>query len=189
MAWTEDDDKRLKQLWAEGLTASQIAARMHSTRNAILGRAHRIKLPRRMDGSKHTNRVFASPPKQWYRNVSEALSVGAVAGWSAPRSPVNRQRPTTIRLGVTPPRYLPQLPTEPLPLPVDDYFVAPENRKGVLDLKADDCRWPIGDPKQPGFHFCDGKASPGLPYCAHHAGKAYHSPAEIAAREARKRAA
>jgi GcrA cell cycle regulator len=49
-------------------------------------------------------------------------------------------------------------------------------RKGVLDLEAGDCRWPIGDPQKPDFHFCNGKATPGLPYCAQHTARAYQPP-------------
>ena len=48
MQWTQDHDQTLSELWAQGLTGSQIATRMRTSRNAILGRARRIKLPTRI---------------------------------------------------------------------------------------------------------------------------------------------
>ncbi len=167
MAWTEERIEQLKTLWKEGLSASQIARRLGgTTRNAVIGKVHRIGLSGRVVPV--VRRTFSKPRR---RIVKPAAPQRIVAAFT-PR----------VRLR-------PDFPTEPLPLPVDDYYVAPERRKGVLELTADDCRWPIGDPQQPDFHFCGGVRVPGLPYCAHHAGKAYQSPAEIAEREARKRAA
>jgi GcrA cell cycle regulator len=46
----------------------------------------------------------------------------------------------------------------------------------ILSLTERMCRWPIGDPKQPGFRFCGKPAHNGLPYCAEHAAVAYQLP-------------
>lgn len=35
-------------------------------------------------------------------------------------------------------------------------------------LRDGQCRFPIGLPRSPDFHFCDGNAVEGSPYCAHH---------------------
>lgn len=43
------------------------------------------------------------------------------------------------------------------------------------------CMWPMGDPKQPGFHFCGAPAEPGRPYCASHCAVAYHKKTDAAA--------
>ncbi len=40
--------------------------------------------------------------------------------------------------------------------------------KTVKNLEPDDCRWPIGDPQQVGFHFCGAKRESDRPYCQHH---------------------
>ncbi len=40
--------------------------------------------------------------------------------------------------------------------------------KTLADLEADDCRWPIGDPRQAGFHFCGAQKEEGRPYCVAH---------------------
>ena len=47
--WTADKEKKLKQLWAEGHSASQIAEILgNTTRNAVIGKAHRLKLQGRL---------------------------------------------------------------------------------------------------------------------------------------------
>ena len=47
--WTADKEKKLKQLWAEGHSASQIAEILgNTTRNAVIGKAHRLKLKGRL---------------------------------------------------------------------------------------------------------------------------------------------
>jgi hypothetical protein len=40
--------------------------------------------------------------------------------------------------------------------------------KTIANLEANDCRWPFGDPRQPGFHFCGAPQQAGRPYCAAH---------------------
>jgi GcrA cell cycle regulator len=40
--------------------------------------------------------------------------------------------------------------------------------KRLLDLEPNDCRWPIGEPRSPEFHFCGERQLDGRPYCAHH---------------------
>ena len=42
------------------------------------------------------------------------------------------------------------------------------------------CSWPVGDPKQPGFHFCGEPAEPGRPYCGTHCQQAYQRKSEAA---------
>lgn len=40
--------------------------------------------------------------------------------------------------------------------------------KTVATLESGDCRWPIGDPRHPEFHFCGAPRAAGRPYCAAH---------------------
>ena len=54
-----------------------------------------------------------------------------------------------------------------------DIEIPLDERKGLDDLEANDCRWPFGDPKEEGFHFCNRKQSAGgYPYCEHHTNRA-----------------
>ena len=61
MSWTEEREQRLKRLWEKGYTASQIAEMLGAgtTRNAVIGKAHRLKLAARA-----ASKQSKSPKKQ-----------------------------------------------------------------------------------------------------------------------------
>lgn len=110
MEWTKERVATLKRLWEEGYSASQIAAALGDvTRNAVIGKAHRIGLKGRS-------------------------------------SPIRR-------------------PAQPKRQPV-----ASKKSARVGDRQ---CNWPIGHPREPGFHFCGAPAEPDRPYCAEHCAVAY----------------
>ena len=48
-------------------------------------------------------------------------------------------------------------------------------KTGLLDLNEKICKWPIGHPGEPDFHFCGAPANPGFPYCVQHCGVAYQA--------------
>lgn len=52
----------------------------------------------------------------------------------------------------------------------------PESVATILSLTDRMCRWPHGDPKQPGFRFCAKSVIGNLPYCSEHARQAYQVP-------------
>jgi hypothetical protein len=52
----------------------------------------------------------------------------------------------------------------------------PSKPKRLLDLEASDCRWPIGEPRHPDFHFCGKPHAEGRPYCEHHWSMAFLPP-------------
>ena len=56
--------------------------------------------------------------------------------------------------------------------------------KVVVEFQGPACSWPIGHPREPGFHFCGAPALPGKPYCEHHVARAY-IPARVAERKDR----
>jgi GcrA cell cycle regulator len=64
-----------------------------------------------------------------------------------------------------PPRRL--VPAKPSPEVAD--------KTGLLDLNERICKWPIGHPGEPDFHFCGRNANPGFPYCVEHCGVAYQA--------------
>lgn len=131
MSWTDDRVALLKKLWGEGKTAAEIASELGGvTRNAVIGKAHRLKL---------SNRV--SP-------IQQNKKVAVVANETAARPPKRIQK-----------------------VPLQD------NRQGksLTDLKPQECRWPLGDPREESFGFCGYKIIAGLPYCAEHAKLAYQA--------------
>jgi len=176
MAWTDEKIAQLKKCWAKGLSASQIAEAIGGgiTRNAVIGKLARLGL--QLKGGK---------------------------GW--PRGPVSKLIPATPRRtkakAAIPPPWKARLPKSSALIDegsvrpqasyvpyVEEVEVPKAERKGVADLEANDCRWPIGDPGDRDFHFCNRKQHPGLPYCEHHVRVAY-IPANPARKSAKTRKA
>ena len=148
MGWTDERVVTLKKLWLEGHSASQIAKQLGGvTRNAVIGKVHRLGLSGRAAPSKPARPVSAFKPTR---------SAKAVA--AAPGAPVRRCETVGPALpAATPAR--PERSEEP-------------GSATVLTLGASMCKWPIGDPSSDGFTFCGGRAVQG-PYCQTHAQVAY----------------
>ncbi len=155
MAWTEERVELLKKLWAEGLSASQIANRFGDiTRNAVIGKVHRLGLA----GRATTQRIKATRTRKQSSKPRRARSP------RFPRLPGAREA-------------LRKLGSEPLPersFEIEGELEIPlEERASIETLTPHSCRWPIGDPTHEDFHFCGRTKMPGLPYCEFHAHKAY----------------
>lgn len=156
MAWNDERVDLLKKLWADGLSASQIAGRLGGvTRNAVIGKVHRLGLSGRATTSRmksHRPRVRAQAAKRLMK----------------PRFPNNVGNPAvrSLFLGDSEP-YVP--PAEEMVIPLNE-------RKYIQTLTEICCRWPIGDPQQADFHFCGKKKVTGLPYCEPHARRAFQPP-------------
>ena len=142
--WTPENVELLKKLWAEGLSASQCAARLpaYISRNAVIGKVTRLGINR----SRDTQRVRHKRPPN-------AFGLG------------NKKRKPPLR--VVQPDADPFVPAR------DEVVIPRHERKTIQTLEPDDCRWPIGDPQHPDFHFCGKTKVAGLPYCDHHARRAY----------------
>jgi len=155
MSWTDERVELLKKLWSEGLSASQIAGRLGGvTRNAVIGKVHRLGL----SGRATTSRVKSHRPRK--RNPN-AIKRPARARFPTAGNPAVRE----LYSGE---RYIPA---------VEEIDIPEAQRKTIQSLEACSCRWPVGDPQTPDFYFCGGKAVPGLPYCEHHARRAFQAPA------------
>jgi GcrA cell cycle regulator len=162
MSWSEERIALLTELWAEGLSASKIAGRLGDiSRNAVIGKVHRIGLP----GRKTTSRKRKPrPPQAGGRAISRPAS---------PRS----DQPVCSVLGplALKPNAQPTPSPKPLLQIVRQPNELPDAAPGVklLDLEENMCRWPKGDPKDSNFQFCGRRNAEGLSYCAHHARQAF----------------
>jgi GcrA cell cycle regulator len=153
MAWTDERVETLKKLWGEGLSASQVAGRLGSvTRNAVIGKVHRLGL----SGRATTSSMKSHRPRS--RTASKRI---AKAGFSATGNPAFRA------LYQEPQPYVP---------PVEEMIIPLAERKTIQTLVESSCRWPIGDPQMADFHFCGKNKVPGLPYCEFHARRAFQVP-------------
>lgn len=161
MSWTDERVGTLKKLWLEGQSASQIAKQLGGgvTRNAVIGKVHRLGLSGRAAPSQPV-RAALRPPRA--RTVQ-----------SPPSQP---SAPRRIEAAETPP---------PRPTPPSPRVVEPElpGTATVLTLGAHMCKWPIGDPSTSEFSFCGRRAGDGIPYCVEHAKVAYQPQAKRASRD------
>src|SRR6187397_22309 len=149
MSWTDERVELLKKLWADGLSASQIAGELGGiTRNAVIGKVHRLGLSGR-----------AKSPSSSVPRVRK------------PRSHMMRVQRSSMR-GNTALALAYEMEQEAEPELIEN-IIPLGQRRTLLELNEDTCRWPIGDPATPEFFFCGGKPLTGLPYCSYHSRAAY----------------
>jgi GcrA cell cycle regulator len=157
IVWTDERVEQLKKLWNDGLSASQIAAQLGGvTRNAVIGKVHRLGLSGRTKTVTTTPR--ASRPKMRPNNHHGRPSIQPlVFGANALKRELlpaeNQERAPAIAI--------------PFPAP------SPEGRVGILQLSERTCRWPEGDPASSDFKFCGAQTASALPYCPYHCAIAY----------------
>jgi GcrA cell cycle regulator len=155
MAWNDERVDLLKKLWADGLSASQIASRLGGvTRNAVIGKVHRLGL----SGRATTSRMKSHRPRA-RAQASKRL-----------------MKPRFANVGSAALRQLYLADSEPYVPPAEELVIPPSERKYIQTLTETCCRWPIGDPQHTDFHFCGKKKVTGLPYCEHHARRAFQPP-------------
>jgi GcrA cell cycle regulator len=154
--WTDERVELLKKLWADGLSASQIAGELGGiTRNAVIGKVHRLGL------SGRAKAPSSSVPRQ-----------------RKPRAPSMFRAPRPMMRGNTALAHMPAYDYEPEPEPeLIENIIPIGQRCTLLELNDEKCHWPIGDPGQPDFFFCGGKTNTGTPYCGYHGRVAYQPPA------------
>jgi GcrA cell cycle regulator len=156
MSWTDERVELLRKLWSDGLSASQIAGELGGiTRNAVIGKVHRLGLSGR---AKSTGAGVPRPRKS--RSASPMLRIGRGA----------------IR-GNTALAHAYELDAEP-ELELIDNVIPIAQRRTLLELNEQTCRWPVGDPGNGDFFFCGGNSVTGLPYCAYHSRIAYQPAAD-----------
>lgn len=180
MAWTDDRVEKLKTLWIGGASASQIAKELGGvTRNAVIGKVHRLGLSSRNQGKPEA----AEKPAPAVEEVSAAPESAAPPPVQEVKAPVaepevktaaeDEEKPATADLPapVTAPEGMVTIPSENQ---VDIAQIDRDARKlGLMDLTERTCKWPIGDPSRGEFYFCGHPVVPGKPYCKGHTAAAY----------------
>lgn len=164
--WHDDDKVLMARLLAEGLSRADIAAQLpirngiRPTRNAVIGKMERWGI---------SNGAGPKPANPSRRPRKKKIALAPVG-----------QEPRPKAAGPS----LPAIRPEPIPEPPEPILFAearPEEitiepasdglRPGgmaVLALRWEECKWPIGDPRIPGFSFCCAPRVEGRPYCQHH---------------------
>ena len=161
--WDEGTIGRLRDLWAQGYSAGEIGRRMGFSKNAIVGKAHRLNLPGRPSPI-----VPSGTPRP--RKPSRARGPTLPALKSAGR-PALVQRAAPLAVPAAPHCVAPPAPAE---VAVAFLRARAALAKAVPRPAAPRaCCWPIGEPRAPSFRFCDAESERGRPYCAEHCQRAY----------------
>ena len=208
MSWTEERIATLKTMWEGGSTASQIADELGGvSRNAVIGKAHRLGLQSRPSPVKANEApkkaaparkpaapapeaeapraaapVAAPPPPPRPAPVAAPAAPAAPAAAAAPSDAPAAPQPRIVSVG--PGGFLRQGPGDqqaPIP-PAPPRRLVPAKpsaeiagKTSLLDLTERICKWPMGHPGEPDFHFCGEAVNPGFPYCVEHCGRAYQA--------------
>jgi len=170
MSWTEDRVATLTKLWMQGLSAAQIAGILGGgvTRNAVIGKVHRLKLSGR---ARPANAATRARPVSRSRRTATSSSASSTSARAKKRT--NATAPATI--GATALKQEEEALNNIDVAPETKELFIPENeRLTLLDLTEDSCKWPIGDPLNPDFHFCGRHSLENKPYCEFHSKRAYH---------------
>lgn len=207
MSWTDERVEILKKLWAEGLSASQIAAQLGGvTRNAVIGKVHRLKLSGRgktTSASPRAKKVTtatpaattAAPPRSApaassasvSATAAQTASVASATVSSGTTTRVQTQSQTTMRSTTVTKNngsaalqveYEVETVTETVTQAEDNVVVPIARRLTLMQLTERTCKWPIGDPLHDDFHFCGHESGESSPYCSYHAKLAFQPSSE-----------
>lgn len=145
--WTTERVEQLRTCVTAGLTCSQIAAEIGVTRNAVIGKIHRM-------GLSTAGRKPAGIAKGIAKRVRRAQEDSGTTRL------VRLLRATAATMAAV--------------APIE---TAPDSaRCSLLDLASGKCRWPLSDPGKADFGFCGNEAIAGISYCLGHARLAYRLP-------------
>lgn len=177
MNWTDERVEKLTKLWADGLSASQIAAQLGGvSRNAVIGKVHRLNLPGR-----------AKSPVPSSNRSKRTVTPGRQAAFPAQTRTMPHthsaapSRPAASRGGAATAlkQDLVIATAAQLDMRAVEEVVVPISRRlSLIQLSERTCKWPIGDPLQEEFHFCGNDSGDSSPYCTYHSKLAFQPSAE-----------
>ena len=192
MSWTEERVETLKKMWAEGQSASQIAKELGGvTRNAVIGKVHRLGLSNRINGS-----VPGRPEDAEMEDGPVAEAAVETDEAEEPEVMEEPQPVQPVQKTVVPVRKAIVPAGQPLPPQPSANEISPEalatvreiekraRKLTLMELTERTCKWPIGDPATDKFWFCGLPSQPGKPYCEAHVGVAFQP---MSARRDRRR--
>ncbi len=178
MEWTEETISRLRSLWQEGHSTAEIGRRLSITKNAVVGKAHRLILPARPSPiRKNTAEPGSQPARREQAQVARLIpridkpepianpahlqgAAATVTSLHPPAASAPPPKPQLASVRAAPPSHDAELPV-------------PRVGQTVQRRRGQTCCWPLGDPGTKQFRFCGGEPIPGKPYCTAHAQLAY----------------
>lgn len=183
MSWTDERVETLKKMWGEGQSASQIAKELGGvTRNAVIGKVHRLGLSNRSGGGASA----PSKPAPAAKEAPAAKAASAPKPAAAPETKAAEPAPAPAQRTNIMPLRKPIAPAgQPLPPQPSANEISPEalakvsevekhaKKISLMELTERVCKWPIGDPATDEFYFCGLPVQQGKPYCDAHVGVAF----------------
>ena len=177
MSWTDERVDLLKKMWGEGQSASQIAKELGGvTRNAVIGKVHRLGLSNRATGGGTKAEPKAKPAPKAQAKPKPAPKTEPARPAPAPEAeakPVTPARRQIIPAGQP-------LPPQPSANEISPEALAKVNevekkakKLNLMELTERTCKWPVGDPATEDFWFCGLPVQAGKPYCEAHVGVAF----------------
>ncbi len=201
MSWTEERVETLKRMWAEGQSASQIAKELGGvTRNAVIGKVHRLGLSNRTGGPAAATPAAATPKPAAKEKPGKDDTPAATQVDPAPEPSQPGGTPAEKHVAAAPAvtsarkQIIPA--GQPLPPQPSANEISPEalasvretekkaRKLSLMELTERTCKWPVGDPATEDFWFCGLTVKPGKPYCEAHVGVAFQP---MSSRRDRKR--
>jgi len=205
MSWTDERVELLKKMWTEGQSASQIAKELGGvTRNAVIGKVHRLGLSNRAGAGAAPSAPAASPAKPATKEKPSLQTAAKPTGGEA--KPAGKAKPAakepeeasessdTIPMSAARRAIIPA--GQPLPPQPSANEISPEalakvsevektaKKLTLMELTEKTCKWPVGDPATDNFWFCGLPVQQGKPYCEAHVGVAFQP---MSARRDRRR--
>ncbi len=184
MSWTDERVELLKKMWGEGQSASQIAKELGGvTRNAVIGKVHRLGLSNRSGGGGAAKADAKAKPEPKAKAAPKATKKPAQPE-PAPE-PASAAEPKEPPRAATPARkqIIPAgqpLPPQPSANEIDPAALAKVSeiekkakKLTLMELTERTCKWPVGDPATEDFWFCGLPVQQGKPYCEAHVGVAF----------------
>jgi len=195
MSWTDERVELLKKMWNEGHSASTIAKELGGvTRNAVIGKVHRLGLSNRNGPETAADPAPAEPsaPKV-PEPAAPVVDLARVKAERAKPKPAPAPEPAPQAAPepadeAPEPAYMPKpiipagqpLPPQPSANEIDPEALANVRevektamKLSLLELTERTCKWPIGDPATSEFWFCGLPVKPGKPYCEAHVAVAF----------------
>lgn len=178
MSWTDERVARLSKLWADGLSASQIATDLGGvTRNAVIGKVHRLGLSGRAKPAGKSNAGAPRRKTPARAGGSAGSSGGGGGGYTRATTTTHAASHTVGNAALKM-----EMQTDIAPVlktkPAEDVVIPISRKLTLMELTESTCKWPTGDPTMPGFSFCGHTSADDKPYCEFHSKVAFQPPSE-----------
>lgn len=190
MEWTEEVVAQLRKWWAEGLSTAEIGRKLNMTKNAVVGKAHRLKLPPRPSPIKRGKKKTTEATAKAAPKATKAKKPAVAKEEKAAKAPAKKKSAAKTKAtskkkekevsAASDPNYSIDSAISSLLSQARDVkeeqealaSVAPKPKASSSKIVGT-CQWPIGDPSQPDFHYCEAEVYEGKPYCLEHCAVAY----------------